>query len=480
MKNNASIIYKVTLVVGDGLAILIAFTVAYILRVSISHRPLSAHVHATTYISILVGLLPFWILIFALLGLYSSRVVDRRFSEVGRIVVGTLIGILSIISYSYMFDIKIFPARLVAIYAFFFALVFILVFRTIVRGVRRQMFSYGRGINRLLLVGDTTATCRLVETLDNWQVTGYRVIGVVGGTKHEIGKDAKFSQFKEFSDAVHYLKNKLPDTIIQTELYSSNTKNDEVLTFAQQHHIAYGFVPGNSELFVGNIEADLFYNVPLIAVHQTALIGWGRVIKRLTDLLLGGVLLIIACPFMLVFAVLIWFSDGIPAMFKQERLSRFNKKFRVYKFRTHKKKYSGLEPEAAFTKMGKPELIDKYRNNGDYLEKDPRVTAVGRFLRRWSLDELPQLFNVVKGDISLVGPRALVPYELEKYDQKNLITSVKSGLTGLAQISGVKDLSFIERRRLDLYYVENWTFWGDMVILAKTFWVVVRHRGTRS
>jgi len=479
MKNNASIIYKVTLVVGDAVAVTLAFTLAYILRVSISHEALSAHVKAITYISILASLLPFWILIFALMGLYTARVYDRRFSELGRIFVGSLIGILFVISYSYLFNVTIFPARLVTIYAFIFSLFFILSSRTLLRGIRRQMFEYGRGVNNVLLVGDTQATCRLIEALENSGVTGYRVMGVVGGAKHAIKEDRKFSVFQTFSDAVHYLKKNLPHTIIQTELYSSSAKNDEILTFAQQHHIAYGFVPGNSELFIGNIEADLFYNVPLIAVHQTALIGWGRVIKRLADIFFGGIALVIASPFMLIFAVVIRISDGAPSMFRQERLSRFNKRFRVFKFRTHKKKYSGLEPEEAFKKMGREDLIDIYRENGDYLEKDPRISAVGRFLRKFSLDELPQLINVVRGDISLVGPRALVPYELEKYEQKNLITSVKSGLTGLAQISGVKDLNFNERRKLDLYYVENWSFWGDIIILIKTIWVVLRHKGTR-
>ena len=93
------------------------------------------------------------------------------------------------------------------------------------------------------------------------------------------------------------------------------------------------------------------------------------------------------------------------------------------------------------------------------------------------MDVVPQLMNVLKGDSSLFGPRALVAYELDQYSKKSLILSVRSGLTGLAQISGVRDLSFLERRQLDLYYVENWTFWGDVVILFKTFWVVLRHKG---
>lgn len=480
MKNNASIIYNVSLIIGDGVAITAAFTIAYILRVSINHHVTSAHIKALSYISILASLLPFWLLIFALLGLYSARVYLNRFHELGRLVVGSFIGILFIISYSYVANVTIFPARLVTLYAFIFALLFVFVFRTTIRGVRRQLFDYGIGINKLLIVGDTQATSRLIESLKYSALTGYRVIGVVGGIKHKFENDCDFHIYKDFAEASNHLRAKLPDTIIQTELYSSSEKNDEVLTFAQQNHIAYGFVPGNSELFFGNIRAELFYAVPLIAVHQTALIGWGRVVKRLSDLIFGGILLLICSPLMLVIAVLIRMSDGAPAMFRHERLSRFNKKVRVFKFRTHKKRYSGLEPEEAFKRMGREDLIKTYREHGDFIENDPRITRIGKFLRKYSLDELPQLINVFKGDISLVGPRALVPYELERYDQKNLITSVRSGLTGLAQISGVRDLNFYERRKLDLYYVENWSFTSDLIILIKTFWVVLTQKGTRS
>ncbi len=462
--------------IGDALAITVAFTVAYILRVTLNHQPLSAHVHAHTYLAILVSLLPFWILIFSLLGLYNVRVYDKRFSELGRLLVGSFIGILFIISFSYMTNTAIFPARLVTIYGFGLAFFFAFAFRTIARGARRALFSYGIGINNVLIVGSNKTTGRLIDSLSTTAVTGYRVLGVVGELKH--GRQCR--EYESFVAAMQDLKHKQLHTIIQTELYASGERNDEILTYAQENHIAYRFVPGNSELFVGNLEVDLFHAVPIIAVHQTALIGWGRVVKRLTDLLLGTLFLIIALPFMLVIAVIIKLSDGGKIVFRHERLSRFNTPVRVFKFRSHKPAYSGLEPEAAFHKMGRPELIHEYRSNGDHLADDPRLSLIGGFLRRYSLDELPQLFNVVRGDISLVGPRALVPYELEQSKQKNLILSVKSGLTGLAQISGVGDLSFTERRKLDLYYVQNWTFWGDLVILAKTFWVVLFHQGTRG
>jgi exopolysaccharide biosynthesis polyprenyl glycosylphosphotransferase len=480
MKNNASLVYNVCLIIGDAVAITIAFSIAYILRVTLNHTPLSSHVHAHAYITILVSLLPFWILIFAVLGLYNLRIYEKRFAELGRLLVGSFIGMLFVISYGYMTNTVIFPAHLVTVYGFGLAFFCVFLFRSLARGVRRELFGYEVGINNVLLVGDTSTTQRLIDALAKTSISGYKVLGVVGGVKHPLKKDAPYKQYHSFAQAVGHMKDSRLHTVIQTELYAEGGKNDEILTYSQENHIAYRFVPGNSELFTGKIEVDLFHSVPIIAVHQTALIGWGRVVKRLTDIILGGLLLLVASPFMLLIAIAIKLSDGGSVFFRQERLSRFDSKVKIFKFRSNKKRYNGLTPEAAFTKMKRPDLLTEYRHNNDWLPNDPRFTPFGRFIRLYSLDELPQLINVVRGDISLVGPRALVPVELDVYAQKNLILSVKSGLTGLAQISGVRDLSFEERRKLDLYYVQNWSFWSDLVILAKTFWVVLFHKGARG
>jgi undecaprenyl-phosphate galactose phosphotransferase len=152
---------------------------------------------------------------------------------------------------------------------------------------------------------------------------------------------------------------------------------------------------------------------------------------------------------------------------------------KIYKFRSHKRTYSGLTPEQAFTKMGRAELIKAYREGGDQIPGDPRISGIGRFLRRTSLDELPQLINVIKGDLSLVGPRALQVEEWKLYSQKDLILAVKSGITGLAQVSGRKELPVGERRKLDLYYVQNWSFWMDLMILIKTIRVVLGRIGAK-
>jgi exopolysaccharide biosynthesis polyprenyl glycosylphosphotransferase len=476
MKNNTSLTYSVALLIGDFTALLTAFATAYLFRVSLNHTPISEHVQASTYITIVATLLPFFLIVFALLGLYNARVQWQRFEEFGRLILGCFIGITGVISYSYLANVQIFPARLVTLYGFLLAFSFVLVFRTILRALQRMLFRYGIGISNVLLVGDTSLTTELVKLLADTSATGYRVIGIVSKTLHRLPSDSL--QFASFSEAGIALNGKL-HTIIQTELYALDAQNDAILVYAQEHHLDYRFIPGNNKLFVGKIETELFHSIPLIAVHQTALVGWGRVIKRATDVVVSLTVLVLLSPLLIAIALAIRLSDKGPIFFRQIRLTRGNREFRVYKFRSHYMAYSGMAAEEAFAKMGKPELAITFRKNGNQLENDPRVTPIGNFIRRTSIDELPQLFNVLNGDISLVGPRALVPADLAQYAKRHTILSVKSGITGLAQVSGRNDISLDERRRLDVYYVQNWSFWGDIVILVRTAWVVLHHRNAR-
>ncbi len=475
MRNNASLLYGLFLVIGDFLALAAAFVSAYILRVKLDDRPLVAEVAAREYLEAFLIILPIWLIIFGLLGLYNRNTYENRFSEFGRLLVGCFIGILVAIGYEYVSEVVIFPARLVPVYVLGLSFAFVLLFRTLARAIRRSLFSFGIGVNHVLIVGDSGITKEFVDLIGDTRTTGYKVVGIVG----KAGAKSNHHYFSSFPAATKALEKIGIHSVIQTELYADAGKNAEILAFTQGNHVAYRFVPGNSELFSGNLDVDLFYSIPVIAVHQTALTGWGRIIKRLFDITFGSIMLVITLPIMLIVALLILIFDFGPIFFRQERLSRFNAKVKIFKFRTMKKRYSGLLPEEAFQKMGKPELADKYRKNGDFLDKDPRVSGLGRFLRASSLDELPQLINVVKGDISLVGPRALVERDLDHSDKKSLILSVKSGMTGLAVISGRKDLPFEERRKLDLFYVQNWSFWNDIVILAKTAAVVLLRRGAK-
>lgn len=473
MKNNASFAYALLLIVGDFLALLAAFVVAYILRVKIDARPLIEQIPARTYFFAFLTVLPAWILVNAFIGLYSHDIYRKRFSEFGRLLVGSFLGILVLIGYDFIDRRALFPARLVPVYGLSLGFSFLFIFRSLARLIRRQLFKYGWGISNVLIVGDTKVSKSMVTAIGDTKHSGQKVIGVVGKKVDGLAHFATFEEALEgLDEPIH--------AIVQTELYKAQNKNNDILKYAQEQHISYRFVPGNSDLFVGNLEVELFDELPVIAVHQTALVGWGRILKRIFDLLITLILLVVTSPLMILIALLEKvFDPRAPIFFRQVRLTRFNRKFTVYKFRSAKPVYNQLTPEEAFKAMGRPELAKKYREHGDFLPNDPRFSALGRFLRRTSLDELPQLFNVLKGDLSLVGPRALVPEELTVYEKHHAILSVKAGITGLAQISGRRDISFGQRRKLDIYYVQNWSFWLDITILLRTLRVVLTGSGAK-
>jgi len=479
MKSNASIIYNFILAIGDFLALVAAFVSAYILRVSISDAPIAHSVSSLDYLKIFLALLPFWILIFALLGLYNNTIYERRFSELGRLLIGSFIGLLFVIFYNFLSVESIFPSKLVPIYGFGLAFVFLVLFRNIARALRSVLFGYNVGITNIIIVGNTAVSDELLESLSDSRSSGYRVLAVIGDKRRHYHSD-----YADFNSTLRALSQQLEQTplngIIQTELYPQEERNREILDYAQEHHISYRFIPGNTELFVGNIDVELFRNsIPVIAVRQTPLFGWGRVVKRLFDLFVGSLLLIVTSPLFLVISLLQLLSGSGSVFFRQVRLTRFDQEFRVFKFRTQYARYDGTTPEEAFEMMGHPELAERYRQNGDSLPNDPRITPLGKFLRATSLDELPQFINVVKGDISLVGPRALIPQELQQFKRRHTILSVKSGMTGLAVVSGRRDIPFDERRKLDMYYVQNWSFWLDVIIILKTIRVVLNRSGAR-
>ncbi|MCA9329284.1 sugar transferase [Candidatus Saccharibacteria bacterium] len=472
MKNNASVGYAAILIIGDLLTLLAAFSLAYILRVKIDNRPLVDLITARDYFKAMFSVLPLWILVHGLIGLYSPRIYEKRFRELGWLLVGSMLGILVIIGYDFVSPGNLFPARLVPVYGLILSFSFLVIFRAIARILRRSLYKIGIGVSNVLIVGDTDKSIEIAQQIALTKITGQQVLGIVGP------KTRQFKHFSSFSDALKRIN--LPiHSIIQTELYKNQDKNDEVLRFAQVHHASYRFVPGNNDLFVGNIEVELFAgSIPMIAVHQTALVGWGRIAKRLFDIVASSILLIIFSPVLLAVAIIVKISDPKGPVFmrgtQQKRLTRFNNVFNVYKFRSHYAKFDGKTYEEVFNMVGKPELVKQYKENGYKMDKDFRVTPFGHFIRKFSIDELPQLINVWKGDISLVGPRALIPAEMNTYEKKHTILSVKSGLTGLAQISGRDNISFNERRKLDMYYVQNWSFWQDIIILIKTIRVVLR------
>jgi len=477
MKSNITAAYTFILIIGDFLAIMAAFALAYILRVSLSDAPFRA-VYAADYARVFVFMTPFWLMLFGYLGLYKRDIYEWRWKEATRLIFGSIIGIMGVITYSFASTTTILPAKIVAVYGFLIAVLLLILERNVLRVFRKIMRRRGWGIANVMIIGNGPYAKELLESLKNPASSGFKITAVVNETERPVNFK-QGSYYKNLDDGLKNIEKHNIHSIILTELYSDTDKNALILATAQANHCGFRFIPAQEGLMSNSMDVELFQGMPVVAVHQTSLIGNARLVKRIFDVLLALAGLIILSPLMLVISVVIRLSDWGPAIFKQKRLSRYNKHIHIYKFRTMKKEFSGMSPEEAFEKMGKPELSKKYRENGDHIENDPRITKIGKLLRKTSLDELPQLFNVLRGDISIVGPRALVAQELENYPYKSLILSVKSGLTGLAQTSGRKDLPFEERRKLDLYYVQNWTFWLDIKILLRTFVEIIKSTGAK-
>jgi exopolysaccharide biosynthesis polyprenyl glycosylphosphotransferase len=290
--------------------------------------------------------------------------------------------------------------------------------------------------------------------------------------------------YASLTEAVKSIGKSRIDEIIQAD---SALQQDDVLDlvhYATNNHIVYRFVPNQFGLYASNSVLSSLAGVPMIEIRLTPLEGWGRIAKRVFDLLGSVIGIVILSPVLLLLALIVKVGepDG-PVIFRHRRLSRNGNEVQVMKFRTMSWKYSTgpdrpyKTAEQAFRAMGREDLIEEFQKV-QKVENDPRVNRLGRFLRKASLDELPQLFNVLRGDMSLVGPRPVIPAELEHYgDRRASFLALKPGITGLWQISGRNDISYEDRVKLDIYYVENWSLLMDLKILLKTGLAIFRGRG---
>ncbi len=474
MKKDFGLIFRICLILGDAFAISLSFLLAYFMRTHLDQRPFYFESEPWKFVASLLLLLPIYVIILAAFGLYRKSIFlsRNRWSEIGRLFLASVVGVMAIISYDFFMLVDLFPVRILALYTVISCFLLLCTFRGLVRMIRKLILKSKRAILRAVIVGSTKNTEYLADYIAAFPESGFTLAGVVSAAKY-IPKDLRRKQYSSLKEALRKAK---PDVIFQTD----DRHTDYVYRQAIERHLLYYFVPSNSMLTSQMGELELIGDTPAILVNITPLAGGAKVVKRLCDVIFSIVALIIAAVPM----GIIWIMQKIadpkaPAIYAETRLSRYNRRFKIYKFRSMKPEYSGLSPEEAFTKMGKPQLIKKYRQNGDKIPNDPRITKLGKFLRASSLDELPQLFNVLRGDISLVGPRALVPGELHHYGDRSLLLSVKSGLTGLAQVSGRRDISFDERRALDLYYIQNWSLSMDFRIMFRTIGAVLFRRGAK-
>lgn len=460
-------IFTLLLVGGDILAILAAYSIAYILRVKVSDTPVANFIAARAYFMSLVALLPVALLVFGLVGTYSRSRTQKRPTQAIRLIIGALTVMLMMITIDYFYVEHIFPAKLVPLYGFLISLGLLTVIRSILYLSRWLWYRHDKNLSSVIIVGDGPTARNIIHVI-NRQGSGYKLMAVVGDMR------LNFTTHRTFDMAAEEGR---PDVIVQIASKKEPVVSEKLLNYSIENYTELKFIPSDINELTSRPSLELFAeDIAVLDIRQTSLGGWGRVAKRLFDLITSLAALILLLPVLLIISILNYFIFG-KVFFSQTRLTRSNREFKLYKFQTVRQDLNGLTPEEAFAKIGRPELIKKYRDNGDFLNDDPRYGKWARFLRTTSLDELPQLFNVMRGDISLVGPRALIPQELESYGDKYLILSVKSGVTGLAQISGRRNLAWDERRKLDIYYAQKWSFWLDIQILISTAWQVLTRRG---
>lgn len=474
MRKKSDFILRLCLIIGDALALLLSFAMAYYIRVKIDPRPFTFESQFFEFTKTVVFLVPIMLIILAALGLYRKSIFlgKTRLPERGRLLLAAVLSVAALIVYDFFVGENLFPVRVMAVTAMLLSFVFLLLERIAVRFIVRVIFRNDYAVKRAIVIGNHKNTGYLADYISSTPESGYRLAGIVAA-KRFIPGDLKTHQYSSLKDA---LRKSRADVIFQTdEKYTEYVYRQAVL-----RHLEYYFVPSETALSSHFGELELIGNTPAVMVMVTPLSGGFAAFKRAFDIAFSLVAIIITAIPMLIIWIVLKLSDfRHSAIYSDERLTQYNRKFKCYKFRSMKPEYSGMPAEKAFVLMGKPELVKKYRKNGDYMKNDPRITKVGRFIRRTSIDELPQLFNILKGDISLIGPRALKPEELRSYGDRSLLLTVKSGLTGFAQVSGRRDISFEERRALDIYYVRNWSLGLDLSIFFKTIAVVLRGEGAK-
>lgn len=473
--------YSLALLLSDILAVLGAFTIAYIVRVQIDDRPLIVSISALDFVTVFLLLTPFWILVFASLGLYRPDVYQKRMREMRKLFTGSFIGILLVIGFAFVSDKPIFPARLIPIYAVITTFILLVLGREVLRKARTIAFRYGKGIQRVMVIGSGETASNIIGSLEDTKVSGCNVVAICGTAESATA----LKRFRSLESALGELDNLDIDTIVQTEIFENEQKNRFVFERALNSHVGYSFVPGEIEFYSGKNTVDVLDGYPIISVSQTPLSGWGEVVKRLFDIIGASIGLLISAPIFLVVGIIVKATDKGPIIYKHLRISRHGKTFWVYKLRSMYMRYStggaasGKSDEEIFKEMGREDLIEEFRAT-QKIKKDPRIMPIGRFTRTTSLDELPQLLNVLRGELSLVGPRPIVQDELRHYKKSGAVfLSVKPGLTGLWQVSGRSDLDYEDRVTLDIFYVQNWNFWLDIKILYKTIGVIIKKTGAK-
>lgn len=468
-KNIKSLGFAILLISLDIALVFLSFIVAYFIRLKLTGLFAAPPFTPKLYLKH-AYLLVLWPIVFAYEGLYTKRFSFTE--ELIRVLRGTTISMVLFIIFIYALKAYLL-SRAIIFMAWGISILFVPLGRAVFKSLFIKLRVWEK---KIVVVGDKIEGKLVIRNIKKMGISGYRIVGFVplaNSDREEIEGIPVLGKWKEIKkisenfdvDAIIVATKEIPDELREEIAEFSEEKNKEVYIYPQ---------------FLGlrtqGMEVITFENMTLLKFKNSLLNPFNCFIKRAFDLIVASLSLILSLPLFLILPLLIVIDSKGSPFFVQKRVGKGGKLFPCIKFRT-----MYVDSENRLFKFLK-ENPDAMREWNEYKKlksfKDPRLTRVGRWLRRWSLDELPQLINVILGHMSLVGPRPYLPEELpriEKYIER--LTKVRPGITGLWQVSGRSDLSFEERCVLEEFYVRNWNLWMDLLILLRTIWAVLKAEG---
>ncbi|MCL4385533.1 MAG: sugar transferase [Cyanobacteria bacterium] len=468
------IIYGLILLVLDIIFLALAFYLSYYLRFKTGAiaELNTTYVIETNYIFYSIIFIASAVFIFFLFGLYDRDKIYKGSGYYTRILKSIAINIIVIIMAGYVFELFTFSRKWILL-LFLFSILLIFLTRFLMELVIQKLVKKLDILPRTVIVGIGENAKRIEDSLKKYSVREDVILGHVDKKQRILNSSEYLKNFTVLG-YLENLKGVINDNNIQRVIISSpEYKYYEILEILENLKgldITTLIFPGFFEFSLKRLSVREIGGVPLMQVANIGFFGFNLFLKNFIDYVFGSIFFLFFIPIYLIVALLIKIDSKGPVFYKQLRLTKDSKPFYMFKFRTM---YTNAEERLK-------ELLQFNEASGPLfkMKNDPRITKVGRLLRKFSIDEIPQIINVLKGELSLVGPRPPLPKEVEQYEEWQLKRlNVKQGITGLWQISGRSELSFDEMTRLDLYYIQNWSIEMDVKIILRTIPAVLFGKG---
>ncbi len=468
-------IFKISLVMMDLFTTTLAFFLAYLFRLDVHlwFFAQDAYLSLGYYILVVSILVPLWLAIYAIMGLYNRHKLLGGVQEYSLVFNSAVIGLAMVVSAGFLIPSLVF-SRGWLLSAWLLSFMITAFGRFWLRRGIYFLRHKGLYLTPAVIIGANEEGLSLARQLIQWTTSGLHVIGFidkkipVGGTV--LGYLPVLGSVDQLGQVIH--EHKVEEIILASSAFSSR---DSIMDIFQKYGVSskvnVRMSSGVYEIITTGLSVNEFAYVPLVCVNKVRLTGIEWLLKLLLDYALAIPGILITAPLFILIAIAVRIDSPGPVIYRRRVMGVNGRQFDAYKFRTMYQNGDDLLHHQY------PELAVELAQNHK-LKSDPRVTRVGNFLRKISLDELPQLINVLKGDMSLVGPRIISPGEVEKYSKWDInLLTVRPGITGLWQVSGRSDISYEDRVRLDMYYIRNWSIWIDLQLLLRTIPAVFSRRG---